>query len=216
MEAEPPTEPIEMVLPLVVRIERSDPPTRTDALEAAARAVLFMLTSAEPEWRYAVATWDGHRIRKVVRRARGVEWRRALELPGLTIEQGSAQVRVFPPIGVDSWPRDLARLQVGGTDLHDPTEPQTPRPGTPLILLSPHVQMSAGKAMAQAGHAAQLGWRLLDPAARRAWSGREFELAVRTASSSQWNEALANGAPVVRDAGFTEVEPNSETATIVL
>ena len=34
----------ELVLPLVVRIERADPPQRTDALEAAARAVLLMLT----------------------------------------------------------------------------------------------------------------------------------------------------------------------------
>ena len=34
----------EWVLPLVVRIERDAPPTRTDALEAAAVAVLTMLT----------------------------------------------------------------------------------------------------------------------------------------------------------------------------
>ncbi|MCW2526629.1 MAG: peptidyl-tRNA hydrolase [Pseudonocardiales bacterium] len=209
-------EPVEMVLPLVVRIERADPPTRTDALEAAARAVLFMLTSTEPGWQYAVATWDGHRIRKVVRRARGVEWRRALELPGLTVEHGSAQVRVYPPIGVDNWPRDLARLQVGGTDLDDLVEPGRPAEGTPVVLLSPHVRMSAGKAMAQAGHAAQLGWRSLGPSARAAWHGRDFELAVRTATQAQWAHALATGAPVVRDAGFTEVEPNSETATILM
>ena len=34
------SDPLELVLPLVVRIERDTPPRRTDALEAAARAVL--------------------------------------------------------------------------------------------------------------------------------------------------------------------------------
>ena len=53
----------ELVLPLVVRIERDAPPTRTDALEAAARAVLFMLTTDEPEWSEAVRVWNGERIR---------------------------------------------------------------------------------------------------------------------------------------------------------
>ena len=37
----------ELVLPLVVRIERADPPARTDALEAAARAVLRVLSAAD-------------------------------------------------------------------------------------------------------------------------------------------------------------------------
>ena len=44
----------ELALPLVVRIERADPPSRTDALEAAVRAVLTMLTSEEPDWQDAI------------------------------------------------------------------------------------------------------------------------------------------------------------------
>ena len=205
----------EFVLPLVVRLERATPPTRTDALEAAARAVLTMLTSDEPDWHEAVAAWDGSRIRKVVRRARGAEWRRASVLPGITVEHGSAQVRVYPPIGVDQWPADLARLQVGGTELIDPDPPAPPVSGTPLVLLSPHVEMTAGKAMAQAGHAAQLGWRALPVAARASWQGAGFAVAVRDATPAQWADALRSGAPVVHDAGFTEVEPGSATAAFV-
>ena len=63
----------ELVLAFVVRIERSTPPTRTDALEAAARAVLLVLSDPRPEWHEAIAAWDAQRIRKVVRRARGAE-----------------------------------------------------------------------------------------------------------------------------------------------
>lgn len=206
----------ELVLPLVVRIERDDPPLRTDALEAAARAVLVMLTAAPEEWREAVDAWDGQRIRKVVRRARGAEWRRAGTLPGLDVVHGTAQVRVYPPIPVDGWPPELSRLQVGGTELVDPAPPPWPARDVPLVLVSPHVEMTAGKTMAQVGHAAQLGWRAL-PAERRAeWQRAGFPLAVRDASPSQWAAAIAAGAPVVHDGGFTEVEPGSQTALMTL
>jgi len=203
------------VLPFVVRIERSTPPTRTDALEAAARAVLLVLSDPRPEWHEAIAAWDAQRIRKVVRRARGAEWWRALALDGLTVTQRSAEVRVFPPIPLDAWPRDLARLQVGGTDLIDPTPPP-PASDVPLVLLSPHYEMTAGKAMAQAAHAAQLAWRASSDASRGAWESASFPLAVRTATPAQWARAVQGGAPVVRDAGFTEVEPGAETALVLL
>ena len=205
----------ELVLPFVVRIERSTPPTRTDALEAAARAVLLVLSDPHPEWHEAIAAWDAQRIRKVVRRARGAEWWRALALDGLTVTQRSAEVRVFPPIPLDAWPRDLARLQVGGTDLIDPTPPP-PVSDVPLVLLSPHYEMTAGKAMAQAAHAAQLAWRASSDASRAAWESASFPLAVRTATPAQWARAVQGGAPVVRDAGFTEVEPGAETALVLL
>ena len=205
-------EPVELVLPFVLRLERATPPTRTDALEAAARGVLLMLTADRPEWRAAIAAWDGSRIRKVVRRARGAEWRRALTVDGLDVTQRSAELRVYPPIPVDSWPPELARLQVGGTELADPEPAPVADRGTPLVLLSPHVDMTAGKAMAQAAHAAQLGWRSLPPGSRAAWQAAGFPLAVRDATPAKWAEAIAAGAPVVHDAGFTEVEPNSQTA----
>jgi peptidyl-tRNA hydrolase len=200
----------ELVLPFVVRIERSDPPARTDALEAAAVAVLEMLVS--DRWPEQVRAWDGSRIRKVVRRARGADWRRALSLDGLSVTRRSAEVRVYPPIPVDGWPPELSRLQVEGTNLEDAEPPGPPAEDLPLVLLSPHVEMSTGKAMAQAAHAAQLGWRAAGPRRRTCWAAEGFRLAVRDATPAQWAAAVAGGAPVVRDAGFTEVDPGAETA----
>jgi hypothetical protein len=85
----------QFVLPLVVRIERDAPPARTDALETAARAVLMLLTdersTGEGEWAEAVRDWQDGRIRKVVRRARGAEWRRAQALPGITVHGRDAE-----------------------------------------------------------------------------------------------------------------------------
>ncbi|MEV0774133.1 peptidyl-tRNA hydrolase [Streptomyces sp. NPDC050433] len=219
----------QFVLPLVVRIEKAAPPTRTDALEAAARAVLVMLaderSTGEGEWARAMRDWQDARIRKVVRRARGAEWRKAGLLPGITVNSpegadGSpegvdfapyAEVRVFPPVPLDGWPKELAKLQVSGTDLADPEAPPAADLSAPVLWLSPDLDMSAGKAMAQAGHGAQLAWWELSEADRKAWQEAGFPLSVRTADSARWRQLTGSGLPLVRDAGFTEIAAGSST-----
>lgn len=206
----------QFVLPLVVRIERDAPPPRTDALETAARAVLTLLsderaTAEDGEWTQAVRDWQDARIRKVVRRARGAEWRRAEALPGITVTGKAAEVRVFPPVPLDGWPKDLARLQVSGTELDDPEPVAPPDSGEPVLWTNPDITMSAGKAMAQAGHGAQLMWWELGATERAAWRAAGFPLAVRTPSSHTWARLTSTDLPVVRDAGFTEIPPDSPT-----
>lgn len=207
----------QFVLPLVVRIERDDPPARTDAMETAARAVLTLLsderaTAEDGEWTQAVRDWQDARIRKVVRRARGAEWRRAEAVPGITVTGRSAEVRVYPPVPLDGWPKDLARLQVSGTELDDPEPVAPPEAGVPVLWTNPDVTMSAGKAMAQAGHGAQLAWWQLDAHGRAAWRAAGFSLAVRTPTAQAWARLASDPAlPVVRDAGFTEIPPNTPT-----
>ncbi|WP_380281121.1 aminoacyl-tRNA hydrolase [Kitasatospora purpeofusca] len=204
------------VLPLVVRLERATPPGRTDALETSARAVLTLLADprvaeAEGEWAERVAAWEDARIRKVVRRARGGEWRRAGELPGITVAGREAEVRVFPPVPLDGWPKELAKLQVSGTDLEEGGPLDAPAPGVPVLWLNPELEMSAGKTMAQTGHAAQLAWWRLDEAHRKDWAESGFALAVRTATPQAWADLVASGLPLVQDAGFTEIAPGSCT-----
>ena len=220
----PDQETPQYALPLVVRVERASPPARTDALEAAARAVLWFLSdprvAEDGEWAPAVRAWTDGRIRKVVRRARGAGWDRALALPGITVTRRSAEIRVFAPVPNDDWPAELGRLQVSGTELEDPQAPGAVAAGTPVLWLNPELPMTAGKAMAQAGHAAQLAWWRLEPRARSEWKDRDFDLAVRPAGFCQqeniapaerWAELVASGLPVVRDGGFTEVAPGSCT-----
>lgn len=203
-------------LPLVVRVERGSPPTRTDALEGAAYAVLRFLSdprvdAEDGEWADAVRAWTDGRIRKVVRRARGIGWERASALPGITVSRGTAEIRVFAPVPNDDWPADLARLQVSGTELDDQQDPGPVDAGAPVLWLNPELPMSAGKAMAQVGHAAQFAWWGLEPRDRSEWKALDFDLAVRTAPVGRWAELVASGLPVVRDGGFTEVAPGSCT-----
>jgi peptidyl-tRNA hydrolase len=216
---------VEHVLTLVVRVEKNARPAQTDALETAARAVLAILSDersvGEGEWAEAMTAWQDDRIRKIVKRARGAEWRRSEALPGITAtgrgigagESASApaEVRVFPPVPVDDVPVDLAKLQVSGTDFDDPEDPPAPAPGVPVLWVNPELEMSSGKAMAQCGHAAHLAWWALSDEARKEWATADFALAVRTASPAQWRTLLSSGLPVVQDAGFTEVAPGSRT-----
>ncbi|MDI3402315.1 peptidyl-tRNA hydrolase [Streptomyces cavernicola] len=206
----------QFVLPLVVRIEKAAPPARTDALETAARAVLTLLSDEraldDGPWAQAVRDWQDARIRKVVRRARGAEWRRAEALPGITVTGEATEVRVYPPVPLDGWPKDLARLQVSGTDLDDPEPPAAPDPAAPVLWLNPDLDMSAGKSMAQAGHGAQLAWWELSDEQRKQWREAGFPLAVRTATPARWPTLTTSGLPVVRDAGFTEIAPGKTVA----
>jgi peptidyl-tRNA hydrolase len=206
----------QFVLPLVVHIEKAAPPARTDALETAARAVLTILSDerslGDGVWAQAMRDWQDARIRKVVRRARGAEWRRAEALPGITVTGRSAEVRVFPPVPLDGWPKDLARLQVSGTDLDDPEPPAPADPAAPVLWLNPELDMSAGKTMAQTGHGAQLAWWELSEKERIAWREAGFALSVRTADPARWSELSASELPLVRDAGFTEISPGLTVA----
>ncbi len=206
----------QFVLPLVLHLEKTDPPARTDALRAAARAVLTILSDerslGDGEWAAAMRDWQDARIRKVVRRARGAEWRKAAALDGITVTgEDGAEVRVFPPVPLDGWPKELAKLQVSGTDLDDPEPPAEPDLAGPVLWLNPDVDMSAGKTMAQAGHGAQLAWWELSDTERKAWREAGFPLSVATPGAEHWRELTASGLPVVRDAGFTEIAPGSCT-----
>lgn len=163
------------------------------------------------EWAQAIRDWEDARIRKVVRRARGSEWRRAGGLPGITLTGKSAEVRVFPPVPLDGWPKELAKLQVSGTELDDPEPPADADRAQAVLWLNPELELSAGKAMAQAGHGAQLAWWALSEEERGTWREAGFPLAVRTADPAEWSELTAGGLPLVRDAGFTEIPPGSCT-----
>jgi peptidyl-tRNA hydrolase len=205
----------QFVLPLVVRVERAAPPARTDALETAARAVLTILADErsvdDGEWAEAMRNWQDARIRKVVRRARGAEWTRASALPGITATGETAEVRVFPPVPLDGWPKDLAKLQVSNTDLEDPNPPAAPDLAAPVLWLNPELDMSAGKAMAQCGHGAQVVWHELPDTDREAWRETGFRLSVRTPEPVRWQELVSSAVPIVQDAGFTEIAPGSCT-----
>lgn len=205
---------------LVVRTERTGPPTATAAIEAAAMAVVRLLAderaAPQGEWWPEIQRWHDGRIRKLARRARGAAWDRVQALPGVTVSHLGAEVRAFVPGPMADMPSDLHRLQVSGLDLEDPDRRLSFRadegwPGV-VVALTPEPPMSTGKLAAQAGHAAHLAWQAMDPGRRDRWSRSGFDLAVVRPEGAGW-DALSAGAPVqVTDGGFTEIAPGTLTA----
>lgn len=193
---------------IVVRVEKTGPPSHLVVCESAAMAVVALLadprTAPGGEWHDAVAAWESRRIRKVVRRARGGRWEALGGLPGVLIDHDGAPARAFVPGPVTEVPPEIARLQVGGTDLAREEEPKpAPEPPYALVALNPGVPMTTGKAAAQSGHAAHLLLRAAGP-----WP----DLRVRVVEPPDWARAVAEADAVVRDGGFTEVAPGTMTA----
>jgi peptidyl-tRNA hydrolase len=211
-------------MPVILRIERAEPPGRTPLLEAAAAAALAVCLDerAEPggEWAEPMHAWLDNRIRKVARRARGAHWAAVQDLPGITVEIDGAEARALVPGLVTEAPKEVSRLQISGSEL-PPDEPGPLPAGAPLLLLNPHAPMTVGKAAAQVGHATMILAALLDDDRRAAWAARGYRTAVRTASVARWKELHPGDDPegawrrdrviAVRDAGFTEVDPGTIT-----
>lgn len=193
---------------LALRIEKTAPPSHLAVCEAAAMAVVRLLTDPRSapggEWHEAVAAWESRRIRKVARRARGARWEALAALPGVLVDHDGAPARAFVPGPVTEVPPEISKLQVGGTDLPRDDEPKPP-PEAPyaLVTLDPGVAMTTGKSAAQSGHAAQLLLR-----AKGEWPG----LRVRVVEADDWARSVAEADVAVRDGGFTEVAPGTMTA----
>lgn len=194
---------------LAIRYDKAEPAGHIETCEAAARAVVALLEEARTgEWADAVRQWRDRRIRKLVRRARGVRWDEVQSLPGITVEQGRAAVRAFVPAPVRPLAPELAKLQVSGTEL--PAEEASTTDDAPVLIgINPTIRMSTGKAAAQCGHAAQLAWEAMTEAERAMWAGRDFRVRVETLTPAQW--AGHPGRVHVVDAGFTELDGPTET-----
>ncbi|MFG1999492.1 hypothetical protein ACGFNU_10140 [Spirillospora sp. NPDC048911] len=201
---------------LVVRAEKADPPSHEAVCEAAATAVVELLTdprAADPEgeWHEAVREWEARRIRKVARRARGVRWPEVQALPGVTVDVNGAEVRAFVPAPVAEVPPQIAKLQVAGLDLTPDEDPKPPpEPPYAALALNPDITITTGKAAAQCGHAAQLLLRQAAQPGIEAWlpGGLRFHLT----RDVPWHDCVQHAAVAVRDGGFTEVPPGTMTA----
>ncbi len=216
---------------LVLRMERTNPPSWHRGLAAAATGAAALCADPRSEsggpWYDTIRDYCRGHIRKVTRRARGAHWAAVQELPGITIERDGTEMRALLPGLVSELDSRVSRLQVGGTDVEPDERQPAGADGAAAALavwLAPTPTMTLGKAMAQAGHAGMIAVALLAEVNQpllRGWAAAGFPALARRATEAEWSELTARSADpggfastgvlAVRDAGFTEVDPGTIT-----
>ncbi|MFW0786701.1 peptidyl-tRNA hydrolase [Gordonia sp. CPCC 206044] len=214
-----PSDPADVLaMQMVLRIEKTDPPDRSELLTAAGRAVALLClddrSGADGPWAAPMDDWCGARIRKIARRARGAQWAAAQEVWGLSVTEGAAQARAIVPGRVGDVDKRISRLQIGGTDIGGALSQARPEHGV-CLWINPDLEMTVGKCAAQVGHGAMLAVALMSSTRAFEWRSAGCPLVVRESSSARWQTLLAadagGTAVAVRDAGFTEIAPGSVT-----
>jgi peptidyl-tRNA hydrolase len=222
---------------LVIRLERTAEPSWHAAVRLAATAAARLCLDPRSEpggpWHEAMAAYCAGHIRKVTRRARGVQWEVLAELPGLALTDGETELRALLPGRIAELDRRVSRLQVGGTDLPVDEAPEADRvdPSTGSghrelrLWLPPEPVMTLGKTMAQAGHAGMIAAALLsehDPATLAQWAEAGCPVVARRIDADGWRTLrgrvgdggrawVSDRLLAVRDAGFTEIAPGTIT-----
>ncbi|QCY48098.1 MULTISPECIES: aminoacyl-tRNA hydrolase [Glutamicibacter] len=204
----------ELIQPIILLVDKEDPAGEDEAIAAVALASIaaFLQDPVNPAWQ----PWAHGAFGKSVRRANPKAFAKVRqEFPEhALIEIGGAQAAGLAPVPADDMPKILAKLQVSGTQL-----PQSGGVlgGQVVIVLDASLEMSTGKASAQAAHAL-FAWLLeADEDIVQQWIADGATLGVRQLSRDDFTASmeLAHG-PVIHDAGRTEIEPGSATAYVLL
>jgi peptidyl-tRNA hydrolase len=177
------------------------------ALAGAAAVRCVTELGGDPGHAAAFERWS-ERPRKVALRASADELDELhAALGGSYLEPGLA---CLPPMRKSDRPPLLAALR----PFTDPPRPREAPAEPPLesslaYVIRDGVLRTAGKAMAQAGHAAVMASADLELAA---WRSAGMPGVVRRAAGGDWERLAArDDAVVVRDAGLTQVEAGTET-----
>ena len=206
-----------LALQLAARVEKVDPPDTASLCAAGALATIALLDDERSrpggEWYDAVQAWNGERIRKIVRRGRASAWLRAQTPDGGTVERDGAEVRAFVPGPVDRPPEALAKLQIRSTPLDEIERVDSVPDAEGLVIaVTPLVELSWGKQVAQCAHAGQWAWMRADPDVVDRWDRAGRPITIVHPTMRLWSQ-IADDAPVqINDGGFTEVEPGARTA----
>lgn len=206
-------DPGELVQLIILRIDKEDPSSEDEGLSAVARAavIAYLQDPQNPDWQQ----WASQAFAKSVRRANPKMFAKVLEMfPGQMVsEVGKAQAVGLPPLPAADLPKLIAKLQVSGTQLPKADEVLDAKIN---IVLNKSLEMSTGKAAAQAAHAL-FAWLTEAPAESvEAWLQSHAPVGIRHLPRKDFEQLSRQAAgPVIQDAGRTEIEPGSVTAFVM-
>lgn len=183
-------------------------------LQASATALSQLLLSEDKDVQDSLKQWFEGRIRKIVKRAKGISWDKvaALDVPHFKANFEGVEVMVFAPMRVSQQPKELKKLQVSGLDSEDKFPANLGNRGHRClnVTVDEKLGMTTGKLTAQVGHAVQLFMMYANESSVQRWLSHGSVIKV-TRSTEMPDVELVD--IVVHDAGLTEVPSGSLTAT---
>ena len=158
----------------------------------------------DDRWRDGFDDWWRHSFRKVCLRAEPREWEDVRTLDHVRV----GDVACLPPVRRSARDRVLVRMQTLSAEAGPLPELGDPVPGVLTLVVATDLGMSAGKTLAQIGHASLLADldRALDPG---------LDVRVVGAGGEEWSALAGSAAAIVRDGGLTEIAEGSETVLVL-
>ena len=196
------TDPLVMTIVVRQRTTRSFAELAVAAALATRRCVHRY--REDDRWRDGFDEWWQHSFRKVCLRAEPREWADTRTLD----HERVGDVACLPPVRRSARDRVLVRMQALSAEAGPLPELGDSVPDVLTFVVATDLGMSAGKMLAQIGHAALMAdaGRALDP---------EAELSVVGARREEWSALTGSASAIVRDAGLTEVAEGSETVLVL-
>ena len=158
----------------------------------------------DDRWRDGFEDWWRHSFRKVCLRAEPGEW----EDLRLLDHERVGDVACLPPLRRSMRDRVLVRMQTLSDEAGALPELEPGDLGDLTLVVATDLGMSAGKALAQIGHAALMAD--LDPGL-----DGSLDLRVVGAGRAGWAALAGSADAIVRDGGLTEIAPGSETVLVL-
>ena len=189
-----------LVMYLVVRQRTTRPFAELAVAAALATRRCAHRFRADERWRDGFDDWWRHSFRKVCLRAEPREWEAMRELD----HERVGDVACLPPVRRSARDRVLVRMQTLSAEAGTLPELGEPLQGGLTLVVATGLGMSAGKTLAQIGHAALMAD--LDP---------DLEVRVGGAGGDEWDRLAGSAVAIVRDGGLTELTPGSETVLVL-
>jgi len=189
-----------LVMYLVVRRRTSRPFEELARAAALATRRCAERYRDDERWRDGFDDWWRHSFRKVCLRAEPREWEAVRELD----HERVGDVACLPPVRRSARARVLARMQTLSDEAGQLPALRKPLAEGLTLVVATDLGMSAGKTLAQIGHAALMVD--LDP---------HLDLDVARADAGEWARRAPGAAAIVRDGGLTELAPGSETVLVL-
>lgn len=197
---QPDDDPLVMYLVVRRRTTRPFAELATAAALAARRCALRYRD--DDRWRDGFDDWWRHSFRKVCLRAEPRDWEAVRDLD----HERVGDVACLPPVRRAARDRVLVRMQTLNEEAGAlPPVAADLVPGSLTLVVATDLGMSAGKTLAQIGHAALMAD--LDP---------DLALDVAGAETDEWRRLAPEAVAIVRDGGLTELTPGSETVLVLL